>query len=235
MWSHLQPHLDVSLSHIHFAFPSRLALLSIGKGLLAKENRQHKRTPGIILFKWLLSLPISTVSLLTKVLLAVQSPNEITLQPGLLAELASREWNVATRMKCTSHSSIMYKEIRPVQAGQSGLESKSQLRSAAFFNVHVAFAYCAMPPKLHHSPSQTLQSLTNWTPYYIVRIRTGYCLGSVSAPGEQDSILNEDWGHLSQISRKRLFAKNSKDKVFFKRKIDIKNRGKGLSVPLPPA
>lgn len=57
--------------------------------------------------------------LFTKVLPAVHSPNEITLEPGLLVELASREWNVATRTKCTTHSSAMYEEIHPLQAGQS--------------------------------------------------------------------------------------------------------------------
>lgn len=131
----------------HFAFLSRSARLSIGKGLLAKEKRQYKRTPGITLFEIFLSLLSSTMFLFTKVLLPLHSPAEMTFKPGLHVELASREWNVIMSFRpltITTHSSVMYKEILTVQAGQSrfGEQISTQVVSEAFFNIPVAFWYC---------------------------------------------------------------------------------------------
>lgn len=131
----------------HCAFPSRSALLSIGRGLLAKEKKQYKRSPGITLFKIFLTLLSAAMFLFTKVLLPVYSPDEITFEPGLLVELASREWHVIMSFRpltITTHSSVMYKETRTVRAGQSrsGEQISTQVMSEAFFNIHVAFWYC---------------------------------------------------------------------------------------------
>lgn len=143
-----------------FAFPSRSA--SIRRGLLAKEKRQYKSSPGLTLFKIFLSQFYCFCS--QKCFCQCRVP----VKPGLFVELTSREWKVLMSFRAltiTTHFSVMYKETLLRKRDTIGLESKSQYKLCQKQSLKSMLLFGIVSKALQTAPQPTADSQTAHTWY----------------------------------------------------------------------